>query len=334
MRVSESFCLSSLNKEHCFSDRILSSLYNYFYFGGKRIEIISRSENQDIICSSNQGRPVPLAEKIVKILSYFLLFPIVLTVLLVRLLLHRAIHNHKIVLLDSQDPGAACATHFKNAIKTEIGKASQFAASFLGGSVSNIEDVQGGVMTHLKNFMNIKTSDTQQDFFTPFVGTSSQDGVLQNTRPQPTTHQTPLTSQPQITAQSRINKLRSILPKEWAKNPEKIKAPLFKSHPEQASLSPQAKERLVRKFLKFLSGKNVLNYQGRQLVYFCHLEYFFLVKGEEDMLKRYTKCGALFYKPNNTQEKCLGESLMDQLVDLGIFTEYTNTEYMVSGYFD
>lgn len=71
MRISTNFCLSPFNQEPSYCDKILSKLDNYFYFGGKQVEIVGRNERtQEILCISSSGRHVPIAEKIIKILSY------------------------------------------------------------------------------------------------------------------------------------------------------------------------------------------------------------------------------------------------------------------------
>lgn len=63
MRISTNFCLSPFNQEPSYCDKILSKLDNYFYFGGKQVEIVGRNERtQEILCISSSGRHVPIAE--------------------------------------------------------------------------------------------------------------------------------------------------------------------------------------------------------------------------------------------------------------------------------
>ncbi|SFV97384.1 KDO-transferase family protein [Chlamydia abortus] len=92
----------------------MSKLDNYFYFGGKQIEIVGRNEQtQEIICMSSSGRHVPIAEKIIKILSYVLL-PIVCMALLIRFLLHQALHS-KVVLINQQGAHTPCEAYLNQA---------------------------------------------------------------------------------------------------------------------------------------------------------------------------------------------------------------------------
>lgn len=479
MRIAPHFCLSSFNKEPTYCDKIVSKLDNYFYFGGKQIEIVGRNEQtQKIICMSSSGRHVPIAEKIIKILSYVLL-PIVCMALLIRFLLHKALHS-KVVLINQQGAHTPCEAylnqakairnkfielrlaypHDNNALKDALYReglqvihfyreetTNQLLLTMTSKHVPNIaftlaipittatpEEREQALVKHLWNCLksiNIaKRKHLDNLMISNPIGMNLKDGViihhirdthltehtlnkqdastsveehnhLQNAF-NDLTNFTVLTGYPgkvfakserkfvcldsttntralliidpghvttstdtnkereqratalipilkhvppeylkgminQIPAsiKATINNLHSLISQEFLDKTLNIEAPLFTPNHLHAPLSHQEKKQLVKNFLNSISRKVVVqNDAGRKMIVFDKHDQSHLGGGEGALMNQYTNYEFMFYKPEETQEKCLGESLMDQLIAIGIFSSYENTETSVCAYFD
>ncbi|WP_375793449.1 DUF648 domain-containing protein [Chlamydia sp. 12-01] len=484
MKISDSFCLSSFNKEPSYFDRVISTVDNYFYFGGRQIEIIARNEaTRELICLSNPGRSVSTAEKVVKILSY-LIFPIVLIALLIRFLLHKVLHkNHKIILIDRQDPCTPCALYLKDAIamrdtfmkirftqpnndilRTTLNQQGLKIVHFYQDSTSSQllitmtstrfpdiaftfvvpsssittskpEDIQWALMEHLWNCTKAINVAKQQNLnhliISNPIGMSLQDGVIihhtrngllkdkslskketsssikdhnilqkglndltkftvisgypgkvfarsqrnficvnnikdiykiliidpGNTFPvcldkdseaenrvsalMPILKNTPpeylkgMLNQIPNSIKSKIKNIHSLLSKEFLDNTLDLKAPIFMTDSTQSQISNHDKRLLVTNFLRFISQRaSVQNDSGRDMVVFYKHGQSYPGGGTGILIDQLNNYGSMFYKPEGIQEKCLGESIMDQLVNVGIFSKYNNTDTMVCAYFD
>ncbi|WP_375797231.1 DUF648 domain-containing protein [Chlamydia crocodili] len=484
MRIPDSFCLSSFNKEPSYFEKVLSKVDNYFYFGGRQIEIVTRNEiTQELICLSSPGRHVPLAEKIVKILSY-LIFPIVLTALLVRFLLHKVLHkNHRVILIDRQDPCTPCSLYLKDAIairdkfmdlrftqpnndalRTALRLQGLRVVHFYQDETSNQllltmtsrrfpdiaftfvvptksitlpqpEDMQWSIMEHLWNCTKAINVARRQNLdnlmISKPIGISLQDGVLihhihntllteksldkedvltsieehnnlqnglndlvnftvltgypgkvfaksqrkfvcvdsaenlhmalvidpghtftthpdENTKIEsrvsalmpilksvPPEYLKGMLNQIPNPIKSKMQNLNSLLSKEFLNNTLDIQVPLFVSDPTQEQISEEEKKQLVKNFLKFISQRTVgQNDNGRNMVVFYKHGQSYPGGGEGILINQLNNYGSMFFKSDGSQEKCLGESIMDQLVNIGIFSDYENTETMVCAYFD
>ncbi|MEF9497091.1 DUF648 domain-containing protein [Chlamydia sp. 04-14] len=484
MRISESFCLSSFNKQPNYFERVLSKVDSYFYFGGRQIEIVARNEKtQELICLSSPGRPVPLAEKIIKILSY-LIFPVVLIALLVRFLLHKVVHrNQSVVLIDRQDPCTPAALYLKDALAirdkfmdlrfTQPNNDALRAALHLQGlrvvhfyqdettnqmlltmtsqrfpdiaftfvvptrsiTLPPPEEMQWSIMEHLwrctKAINVAKRQNLDNLMISKPVGISVQDGVLihylhnislteksldkgdvstsieehnnlqnclndlvtftgytgypgkvfaksqrkfvcvdsvenlhmamvvdpghtfttypdENTEIEnrvsalmpifksvPPEYLKGMLNQIPHSIKSKMQNLNSLLSKEFLNNTLNIQAPLFASDPTQRQIADQEKKQLVENFLKFISQRVIgPNDNGRNMIVFYKHGQSYRGGGDGILINQLNNYGSMFFKPDDAQGKCLGESIMDQLVDIGIFSDYENTETMVCAYFD
>ncbi|AFS27039.1 DUF648 domain-containing protein [Chlamydia psittaci] len=476
MRISTNFCLSPFNQEPSYCDKILSKLDNYFYFGGKQVEIVGRNERtQEILCISSSGRHVPIAEKIIKILSYVLL-PIVLVALLIRFLLHKAL-NSKVVLMDRQGLGTPCESYLNqakairnkfillryayrndnNALKTALNSeglkvvhfyreetTNQLLLTMTSQNLPNIaftlaipvttatpEEREQALMKHLWNcIQSINTAKRQnldhlmisnpigihlkygmiihcirdihltehtlnkhdastsveehnhlQNAFNDLVNFTVLTGypgkvfaksdrkfvrldsatnsralliidpghvttytdknkereqrvtalipILQHVPPE---YLQGMLNQIPRSIKSKIKNLHFLLSQEFLDKTLDIQAPLFTSDHVQTPLSNQEKRQLVQDFLNFIARRAVVqNTAGRKMIVFYQGN---PGEGEATLMNQYNNCGSMFYKPEGTQEKCLGESLMDQLIAIGIFSSYESTENMICAYFD
>ncbi|ANH78971.1 DUF648 domain-containing protein [Candidatus Chlamydia sanziniae] len=89
-----------------YAARAVALLDNYFYFGGEQTQVIAAGGSY-VFCRKVAGRPVSLAEKVLKILS-FLLFPLVLIALAFRALLHMT-YKASFVYFNSDIPDCCCS---------------------------------------------------------------------------------------------------------------------------------------------------------------------------------------------------------------------------------
>lgn len=484
MRIHESFCLSSFNKEPSCFDKVLSTVDRYFYFGGKQIEIVARNEKtRELFCLTSPGRNVSIVEKVLKILSYFI-FPIVLTALLVRFLLHKILHkNHRVVLINSQEPCTPSGLYLKEAIairdkfmdlrgklrnNNELRRAligeglwvehfyldetstqllltmtsqrfSDIAFTFVVPATANVmpkpEDLQCSIMEHLWNCtkaINVAQRKKLDNLIlSKPVGISVRDGVLihhihsihlherslnkknvstsveehnnlQNClndlvnftvatgyhgkafakshrkfvcmdnaenlymtlvidpghvcqrcpnknagienrasclmpilKSVPPEYLKGMLGQIPSSIKSKIENLHSLLSKQFLNNTLDIQAPLFSPDALQGQISDEEKKELVKNFLGFISKRAVVqNDQGRPRVLFYKHGQSYPGGGDGVLINQLNNYGSMFFKTTGTQEKCLGESIMDQLVHMGIFSEYENTDTIVCAYFD